>query len=247
MWVVRSIWYLKQCDLFERLGETEAIQLNRRALLRKFKKRSLVYSPTEPGQSVMVLASGRVKIKGMTLDGRETILAFIEEGELFGELALLDDQARQEYAETVEDSEVLLIPREDLLALMGTRADLSLSITKLMGLRRQRIENRLRNVLFLSSRDRMLRLLIELADVHGEIVGLNTEIRFPLSHQELASLIGVTRETVTSTLGQLEEAGLVRVQRRKVIIPRMGKLRAEARGQPAPDEVSPPQKRDGEN
>ena len=244
----RSIWFLKRCDLFERLDETEAAQLNRHALVRRFKKRALVYCPTEPGQSVMVLASGRVKIKDVTLDGRETILAFIEEGELFGELALLDDQARQEYAEAVEDSEVLLIPREDLLALMETRAGLSLSITKLMGLRRQRIENRLRHVLFLSSRDRMLRLLIELAEAHGQMVGIDTEIRFPLSHQELASLIGVTRETVTITLGQLEEVGLVRVQRRKVIIPSMRKLRAEAQGQSAPAEVpSPRRRRAGEN
>src|SRR5262249_21551041 len=154
------IWYLKQCDLFERLSEAEAGRLNRRALVRRFKKHTLVYSPTEPGQSVMVLARGRVKVKDITPDGRETILAFIEEGELFAELALLDDQSRQEYAEAVEDSEVLLIPREDLLALLQARADLTLSVTKLMGLRRQRVENRLRNVLFLSSRDRMVRLLL---------------------------------------------------------------------------------------
>lgn len=92
-----------------------------------------------------------------------------------------------------------------------------------------------------------LRLLIELAEVHGQVVGMNYEIRFPLSHQELASLIGVTRETVTITLGQLEEAGLVRVQRRKVIIPSMRKLRAESQGQPAPAEVPPRQRRAGEN
>lgn len=235
----RSIWFLKQCHLFERLDEAEAARLNRHALVRRFKKRALVYCPTEPGESVMVLATGRVKIKDVTPDGRETILAFIEEGELFGELTLFEGQQRQEYAEAAEDSEVVLVPREDLLALMETRADLSLSITKLMGLRRQRVENRLRNVLFLPSRDRMLRLLVELAETHGELVGTSYQIRFPLSHQELASLIGVTRETVTITLGQLEEAGLVEVQRRKVIIPSLRKLRAEAQSLPAAPEVPP--------
>jgi CRP-like cAMP-binding protein len=235
-----TIWYLKQCDLFERLSDAEADQLNRRALLRRFAKRTLVYVPTEPGESVMVLASGRVKIKDLTLDGRETILAFIEEGELFGELALLDGLPRQEYAETVEDSQVLLIPREDLLALMKGRADLTLSITKLMGVRRQRVENRLRNVLFLSSRERMVRLLVELAEAHGQRVGTRTEIRFPLSHQELASLIGVSRETATITLGQLEQAGLVVVQRRKVSIVSMHRLQAEARGQADATAPAPP-------
>jgi CRP-like cAMP-binding protein len=235
-----TIWYLKQCDLFERLSDAEADQLNRRALVRRFPKRTLVYAPTEPGESVMVLARGRVKIKDLTLDGRETILAFIEEGELFGELALLEGQPRQEYAESVEDSQVLLIPREDLLALMERRADLTLSITKLMGVRRQRIENRLRNVLFLPSRARMVRLLVELAEAHGQRVGTRTEIRFPLSHQELASLIGVSRETATLTLGQLEQAGLVVVQRRKVSIVSMRRLQDEARGQADATSPAPP-------
>jgi CRP-like cAMP-binding protein len=226
-----TIWYLKRCDLFDRLSDAEADHLNRRALVRRFPRRTLVYAPTQPGESVMVLASGRVKIKDLTLDGRESILAFIEEGELFGEMALLEGQPRQEYAETVEDSQVLLLPREDLLALMESRTDLTLSITKLMGLRRQRVENRLRNVLFLSSRERMVRLLVELAEAHGQPVGTRTEIRFPLSHQELASLIGVSRETATITLGQLEQAGLVIVQRRRVSISSMCRLQAEARGQ----------------
>src|SRR5262249_46027427 len=152
---------------------------------------------TEPGQSVMVLASGRVKIKDITLEGKETILAFIEEGEIFGELALLDSQPRGEFAEAVEDSQVLVIPREELLWLMEQRPDVSLSVTKLVGLRRRRIENRLRNVLFLPSRERMVRLLQELVASHGERRGNACEIRLPLSHQDLASLIGLTREMVT--------------------------------------------------
>lgn len=76
--------------------------------------------------------------------------------------------------------------------------------------------------------------LSHLAEAHGQVVGTNHEIRFPLSHQELASLIGVTRETVTINLGQLETAGLVRIHRRKVIIPSLPYLRTEAEGRLAP-------------
>ena len=230
-----AIWYLKQCELFERLSETEAGQLNRRALARTFKRGTVIYSPTQPGESVMVLASGRVKIKDITLGGRETIMAFIEEGEVFGELALLDGDTRQEYAETVDACQVLVIPREDILALMGTRPDIALSVTKLIGLRRRRIETRLRNLLFLPSRDRMLHILLELAETHGDRTGNRVEIRVPLSHQDIASLIGVTRETVTLTLGQMQSEGLVEVSRRRIAIRDLARLRAEAGGAPVPD------------
>ncbi|MBI1914385.1 MAG: Crp/Fnr family transcriptional regulator [Planctomycetes bacterium] len=213
-----ALWYLKRCDLFERLTPEQADRLNRRALVRQYKRNALIYSPTEPGQTVMVLAEGRIKIKDITPDGKETILAFIEEGELFGELALLDEGARQEYAEAAVDSRVLVLPREDLLWLMESRPELALSITKLIGLRRRRIENRLRNVLFLSSRERLVRILLELQESHGERYCNRCEIRLPLSHQDLASLIGVTRETVTVVLGELQRDGLIRVQRRRVTV-----------------------------
>jgi len=188
----------------------------------------MVYVPNEPGQSVLILARGRVKIKDITPDGKETILAFIDEGELFGELALLDDERRSEYAEAVVDSQVLALPRDELLWLMGQRPDVALSVTKLVGLRRRRIENRLRNVLFLSSRERLVRLLQELVESHGIRRGNHCELGLPLSHQELASLIGVTRETVTLILGDLQRDGLVQVRRRRITVLDCDRLAVEA-------------------
>jgi CRP-like cAMP-binding protein len=222
------IWYLKTCDLFERLSDDEAERLNRRALVRTFKKRAVVYAPAEAGQTVLVLASGRVKIYDLTFEGRETILTFVEPGELFGELAPLDGQPRREFAEALEDSEVLALPGADFLALLETRADLALSVTKLVGLRRQRIETRLRNILFLPSRPRLVRTLVELVEAHGEKTGTRHTIRFPLSHQDLAGLIGVARETVTLTLGQLQTEGLVAVERQRVVVLDLDRLRREA-------------------
>src|SRR5215470_8022830 len=102
-----TLWYLKRCDLFEQLTPEQAERLERHARMRKFKRQALD-SPDEPGQSVLVLASGRVKINHLTPDGKETILAFIEEGEIFGELALVDAKPRGEYAEAVVDSQVLV-------------------------------------------------------------------------------------------------------------------------------------------
>ena len=223
-----KLWFLKRCDLFETLTAEEAGRLELRAVMRRFGKGEMVYFPGEPGRSVLVLASGRVKIKGLTPDGKELILAFIDEGEVFGELALVDDSPRDEFAEAVEASEVLAIPSEDLSALMETRPDLAIGVTKLLGLRRRRIETRLRNIMFRSNRQRVVAVLLELLGSHGEPLEEAWRIRLRLSHQELASLIGSTRETVTLVLGQLQIEGCIRVKRRCITVLDRQRLIAES-------------------
>jgi CRP/FNR family cyclic AMP-dependent transcriptional regulator len=229
-----KIWFLKRCNLFERLTPSECQRLERHATLRSFKPREIVYFPSEPGATVLLLAAGRVKIKSLLADGKEMIFAFIEEGELFGELALLDGgELRREYAEVVEESRVVAIPREDVLWLMEHRADIALSITKLLGLRRRRIENRLRNVLFRPTRERLASLLLELLEQYGQQTDDGWEIQLRLSHQDLANLIGATRETVTSALGRLQTEGLIKINRRRITIRDRRRLSEEA-GQDEP-------------
>jgi len=118
-----------------------------------------------------------------------------------------------------------------MLWLMGRRSDVALCVTKLLGFRRRRIENRLRNILFRSNRERTVGLLLELTEAYGERVGTHWEIRLQLSHQDLANLIGATRETVTVTLGQLQREGLIEVNRRRIHVLDRGRLTAEGSGQ----------------
>src|SRR5262245_36248722 len=118
-----AIWFLKRCPLFEHLDADECRRLESRARGRAFPRRSVLYFPDEPGESVILLTRGRVKVMALTPDGREMIFAFIEPGELFGELAVLDSSPRNEHAEAVEDSYALSIPREEILWLMSQRPD----------------------------------------------------------------------------------------------------------------------------
>ena len=140
----------------------------------------------------------------------------------------MDSQPRNEFAEAVEDSQVVAIPREDMLWLMGQRSDVALHVTQLLGLRRRRIEARLRNILFRSTRERTAALLLELLESHGRQGEGGWEIRLRLSHQELANLIGATRETVTLTLGQLQKEGLVRIRWRQIAVLDRDRLAAAA-------------------
>jgi CRP/FNR family cyclic AMP-dependent transcriptional regulator len=225
-----KIWFLKRCNLFAGLTDAQRGRLESHAVLRNFQPGEMVYFPSEPGQCVLLLAGGRVKIKALAPDGRETIFAFIEEGELFGELALVDTSPRNDYAEVVVPARVLALPREDVLWLMNERPEVALSITKLMGFRLRRIENRLRNIVFCSNRQRLVSLLTELLESHGQRCGQAWELRLRLSHQELASLIGATRETVTLTLGRMQREKLIVVQRRRIFVLDRARLVAEQTG-----------------
>ncbi len=212
------IWFLKQCDLFQRLSPAQLASLESRCRLRKYPRGTPVYLPADHADGVLLLAEGRVKIGSFTEDGKQTILAFIEPGELFGELSLMGTETREEYAESVEKSTIVLISAEVMQQLLEEIPAVSLGITKLFGLRRQRIERRLKYLLFRSNRERLVHLLLELAEQYGQSVVGGVELKIKLSHQDLASIIGSTRETVTVVLGELQAEGRLQLARRKITL-----------------------------
>ena len=111
-----------------------------------------------------------------------------------------------------------MIPASLLQELLAGRSELALPITKLVGLRRQRIERRLKNLLFQSSRERLVHLLLDLEEQFGRETHEGVQLRLKLSHQDLANLIGTTRETVTGIMGDLKSEGLVQCQRCQIML-----------------------------
>lgn len=221
-----KFWYLKSCDLFAQLTPEQVERLESRARLRKFARGSLIYLPTDRGDSVFLLTSGRVKIYHITSEGKQALLAIIDPGELFGELAMLDAGQREEFAETMEASTVVLIPGDEIRRLMEESPQLSMGVTKLMGLRRRRVERRLKSLLFRSNRERLIHLLLELVEKYAQPCPEGLKIGIKLSHQDLASIIGSTRETVTVVLGELQTEGSLIIKRRQIILTRPKQLAA---------------------
>lgn len=213
-----KLWYLKNCTLFEQVSPEQLRRIELSSRARIFPRGNPIYLPSDGANSVLLLASGRAKICNLTPDGKQSILAFIEPGELFGELALVDSGQREEYAEAVEKSTVVMIPAEVLQDLVQQHPQLSLGVTKIFGLRRKRIERRLKNLLFLSNRERLTHLLLELTEQYGVRSHDGIRLRIQLSHQDLANVIGSTRETVTVVLGEMQAEGLLRVGRRRLVI-----------------------------
>ena len=220
----QRLWYLKSCDLFQQLGSDQLTALEFRCRVRNFPRKTPIYLPADHADGVLLLAEGRVKIGSFTEEGKQTILAFIEPGEIFGELSLMGAEQRDEYAEAVEKSTVVLIPGDVMQQLLAENPTVSLGVTKLFGLRRQRIERRLKYLLFRSNRERLVHLLLELAEQYGKQVGGTVELRIKLTHQDLASIIGSTRETVTVVLGELQSEGRLQLGRRRIVLTDMAQL-----------------------
>ncbi len=209
---------LRRCELFRDIPPERMRRLEMVSRTRSFDRNGSIYLPGDTADAVFLLVSGRIKICHLTADGKQSILAFVKPGELFGELAIFDFGSREEYAEAAEPSTVMKIPCTEIRMLMRQQPDFSSSIATLIGLRRRRIERRLKNLLFLSNRDRLSRVLLELAEEYGVPTSKGTRLRINLSHQDLANVIGSTRETVTVILGEWQAEGVLRLGRRKIVL-----------------------------
>ncbi|MBL4885277.1 MAG: Crp/Fnr family transcriptional regulator [Planctomycetaceae bacterium] len=225
-------WYLKRCELFEQLEGTQIAKLESQSQVRTFDRKNLVYLPDDESDSVLLLASGRVRIYHLTPEGKETLLAFIDPGELFGELSIIGQTEREEFAETMEKSQIVKIPGNTIRELMADNASVTMGVTKLIGLRRQRFERRLKSLMFQPNRDRLIFLLLELAERYAVPHPNGTALRIRLSHQEMANIIGSTRETVTVVLGELRHEQLIEVKRRQVIIKNIDRLASSIGAKP---------------
>lgn len=211
-------WIIKNNELFANLATEDIAYLESQAKMRRLKKGERIYLPDDAADSVLLVVEGRIKICNTTQEGKESILNFVDAGELFGETSILGDSQHADIAETIEKSTIVMIPRAAMVPILRKYPSVVFGVTKLFGLRRQRIERRLRNLLFKSNRQRIIHLLIELTEKYGQQSENGISLKIRLSHQEIASLIGSTRETVTVVLGQLKSEGLIDIARRRILI-----------------------------
>jgi len=230
--MAKLIWHVGNCSLFQQLSAAQLLQLEQKSRSRTFRKGAAVYLPSDQADSVFLLAEGRIRLCSITPDGKQAIMGFVEPGEVFGELALFQATNHEERAEAATDSTVVLLSGELLRQCMENSPQLAIGVTKLIGLRRARIERRLRSLLFRSNRDRLIQLLLELAEQYGQKHTLGIFIGISLTQQDLASIIGATRESVTMILGDLKSEGLIQVARQKIFILDIASLAAVVQTQP---------------
>lgn len=234
-------WHLRAGPLFEMLDAEELTRLERQSSSRKFSRGELIYLPADLGDSALLLVDGRVRLFAATPEGKQGVLGYVEPGELFGELPVITGGKRDEFAEATATSLVVSVPREEILRLVSSQPSFALEITKLIGFRRKRYERRLKALLFKSTRERLIHLLLEFAERYGRQARPETPVAFAekFTHQELANVIGSTRESVTVLLGTLQYERLIEVRRRRIILTNLPALAAEV-GQSIPGVVIDP-------
>jgi CRP-like cAMP-binding protein len=221
-----KLWYLKNINLFRGMTDVQMQSVEQRTVMREVRRRETLYLPGDAGDRIYLLKRGVVKISSLGADGREIILAFLRPGEVFGEEAVLDESPRDHMAEAYEDALICIIQRREFLDLLRSMPDLGFKVTKLIGLRLKTFRSRVENLLFKGAPARLAATLLDLAEQHGVRDDHGTLLPLRLSQQDLASLIGVTRESVNIALAEFRRNGLITLEGRSIRLVRPEGLRA---------------------
>lgn len=221
-------WFIRQNVMFADLPERELELLEQLTEASDYRRRSVVWSPGDAANLIYIVRSGIVKVSKVSDEGRELTLHFFTRDMLFGELAVVSDAAHDTNAEAFEDSNLLQIAKEDFTRVMMRNPPLAMRMIRLLGERRRALENRVENLLFKSAHSRLAGLFLELAVHFGVRDSRGVIVNLKLTHKEIASLIGATRETVSFAILDLRKDGLILTEGKRVILvdePRLKLLR----------------------
>jgi CRP/FNR family transcriptional regulator, cyclic AMP receptor protein len=224
----RALGLLRKCDVLADISADILQQLLPNVKVGTFRPRQVIYLPGDRAQGVHFLSSGRIKISKVTRDGKELTLAYRSEGDFFGEPCLLDGGPREEMAEAMDPSLTVEVDRELLDQLLRTNGLAAYRFTRALIARRKDLETRVEQLIFKDVGSKLAELLLNLGVEHGIADQRGTVVGLKITHQEMANLIGSTRETVSLTLSQFKRKGLIQTEGRKVILADPEGLRAIA-------------------
>ena len=209
---------LRRVPLFRPLTPVQIGEMGRRLRRRHYDRGEIIFHQGDPGDTCYVLVQGQVKISLISPDGQEAILVMLDGGQCFGELALFDEQPRSASVTATEPSEVLVLQRPDFLRILATHPDIATSLLEIMTKRLRDTDQIVEDAAFLDVSERLAKKLLQLADSVGQPSDRGIEIGGRLTQQDLAAMIGATRESVNKQLGSLREDGIVRVDRQRITI-----------------------------
>ncbi len=197
---------LRAIPLFHTLGENELQEIAALLIDRKFPKGTTILEEGRGGDHMYVIQQGQVKVTKMSEEGREKILEMLGEGDFFGEMALLDREPRSASVKTTRACVLLALSRGDFLSLLRSNTELSMELIRVLSRRLRETNEQVRDLLFERVEGRTRRVLNRLAsDPVPDHPGWRTTPA--LTHQQLADLVGTSRETITRVLKDLKSQG----------------------------------------
>jgi len=180
--------------------------------LRAFRRGQIVFTRNDPGTAVIVVVSGRVKVTVRSADGGELTLAVIHPGSLLGELGVVDGGPRSADAETLEECQLLLIPRDAIRDVCARVPAAAQALTNSIAATLRRLTEVTTDLVFLDLPRRVAKILL------GQPTGEDGLIRFRMSQEELAHQVGSTRQSVNAALRGFERRGWIQMQDRAVTV-----------------------------
>ena len=198
-------------------------------LHKEFKKGDYIYMPEELADKIYFITDGRIKIGNYSEGGKEITKAILSKGEVFGELALIGEEKRRDFALAMEQTVICIMTLEEMKSIMKSHSGISLFLMKIMGNRVLDMEQRLESLVFKYYPTRIIEFLIDFVNKRGQRVGYEMLVRKFLTHQEIANMTATSRQTVTTVLNELRNKNLLTFNRKRLLVRDLEKLNSEAR------------------
>lgn len=209
---------LRQVPLFSGLDSADLESLIVAVSRRKYPKDAVIFFENDPGDAMFMIINGRVKVTILSDDGREIILSILADKDFFGEMSLLDNEPRSATAIAIQDTEVAVLHQKDFLSIVEKRPRVAINLLSTLSGRLRKANHQIGSLALLDVYGRVAGVLLEMARDSG-IRLKDGRIRFRRpTHQEIANMIGATRETVSRTFSDLHRQGYIEISGKNVII-----------------------------
>jgi len=221
---------LRNHVLFKQLTYKECSQLNIVSGFLKPKKNEFIYFDKFSHDKLYFLKKGYIKIGYYDEQGNEVIRDILKEGDVFGQIGLERYDNEGEFAQAIKgDASICSFTISDFEEILKKRPDLAISFTKLVGLKFKKLQNRLSNIVFKDVQQRLLDFFVSFSEANNPEALDSLVISNYLTHADIASLVGATRQTITTLINKMEEEKLIFFERKQVVIPSVKRLKETSR------------------
>lgn len=209
---------LQQIPLFSSLNESELDAIDRVSITKIFPKEKIILLEDEDGDTLFIIMDGKVKVTTYSESGKEVIFSILNAGDFFGEMSLLDGKPRSATVVSMEDAQIQLIRRAEFYRLLEDHPRIALRLLEELASRLRKADERIESLSILDVTGRIAGILLQLAEDRGITNNSEVLIKSRPTHQELANMVGTTRETVTRVLKQLEDKNYIMMAGKDVTI-----------------------------
>ncbi|MFU0783228.1 MAG: Transcriptional regulator, Crp/Fnr family [Thermoanaerobacterium thermosaccharolyticum] len=204
--------------IFKDLNEEELKAISSMTKEGFYAKGNIIINEGDRIDNIYIIHKGKIKVYKINLDGKEQILYILKDGDTFGENSIFKEQKATFYAEAMDDVKLCLLSREDFIRIISRNPEIALKIMNYLLERLQNIESLVKDITTEDVKTRLLSMILRLADKEGIKNSDGIKLKFYLSREDIANLLGTTRETISRKLHELEDDGMIKFLSNKEIL-----------------------------